>query len=196
MSARFHTLTLSQILRDVRLVVPPDGDEATEQLMRDREHAAYEHGRIEGERELSEQLVQQRRELVELQDGVLAALRQTVPQIIRDTENAVTALALEVAQKLVAGLPISAEMVQASVREALAQVEESAEYHIYIHPADLELLERVNSNLLASQTAAKRMHFHRATEVSRGGCLVKTHFGIIDGQRETKLELLKQSLLP
>jgi flagellar assembly protein FliH len=195
MSARFHTLTLSQVLRDVRLVVPPDGDEATEQLMRDREQAAYEHGRIDGEQALSEQLVQQRRELVDLQNGVLAALRQSVPQIVRETEHAVTALALEVARKLVAGMPISAEMVQGTIQEALAQVEESAEYHIYVHPDDLDLLERANCNLLTQQAAAERMHFHRAAEVSRGGCLVKTHFGIIDGQRETKMELLKKSLL-
>jgi flagellar biosynthesis/type III secretory pathway protein FliH len=33
-----------------------------------------------------------------------------------------------------------------------------------------------------------------STEVSRGGCVVQTRFGVIDARRETKLELLQESL--
>ena len=58
-----------------------------------------------------------------------------------------------------------------------------------------ELLQQVNSNLLASNVSHARMHFHRAPEVTRGGCLVKTRFGVIDARRETKIELLQKSLL-
>jgi flagellar assembly protein FliH len=188
MSARCLSITLPHLVREVR-VAPPTRPED------DREQAAYERGRMDGEKALNLKLVQQRNELLELQQGVLKSLQLALPQVVRDCEQALTALALEVAQKLVSGLPISADMIAAAVQEALGEVEEATDYHIYLHPEDLELLQQVNSNLLASNVNNARMHFHRAPEVSRGGCLVKTRFGVIDGQRETKLELLQKSLL-
>ena len=57
-------------------------------------------------------------------------------------------LALAVSQKLVAGLPISAEMVEAAVRDALAQVEGAARFTVRLHQADLELLQKAGSPLL------------------------------------------------
>ncbi len=182
-------------LRAVRLAAPPTPAELTEQALARREQAAYERGLQEGEQALSEQLMQQRGELVELQNGVLQSLRDTVPQVIRETEQTVTALALEVAQKLVAGLPIDAEVVVAAVREAMAQVEENTEFNIYLHPDDLELLRRANADLLEPRPGTQPIYFHPATEVTRGGCLVRTRFGVIDGQRETKMEMLKKSLV-
>lgn len=188
MSARCVTICLPHLVREVHVAPPPPPED-------DREQAAYERGRLDGEKELNERLVGQRNELLELQQGVLKSLQQAVPQVMRDCEQALTALALEVAQKLVSGLPISAEMVEATVQEALGEVEETTDYHIHLHPQDLELLQQVNSNLLASHVSNARMHFHRAPEVTRGGCLVKTRFGVIDARRETKLELLQKSLL-
>jgi flagellar biosynthesis/type III secretory pathway protein FliH len=198
MSARQHTLTLPQPLREVRLAAPaapPAPGTFSEEQLRAAEQAAYERGRRDGEQALSGQLLQQRAELVELQNGVLAALRAAVPQVVRDTEQAVTELALAVAQKLVAGLPVSAESVAAAVREALAQVEETTDFHIYVHPADLELLQRANSDLLTPTPGAAHLYFHASPEVSRGGALVKTRFGVIDARRETKTGMLRKSLL-
>jgi len=59
----------------------------------DREQAAYERGRLDGEKALNERLMQQRNELLELQQGVLKSLQQAVPQVMRDCEQALTALA-------------------------------------------------------------------------------------------------------
>ena len=82
--------------------------------------ASFDRGLVEGERNLSAQLVQQRSEVMELQTGVLAALRDAVPQVTRDCERALVTLAIEAAQRLVGGMPISQEMVEASVKEACA----------------------------------------------------------------------------
>ena len=41
----------------------------------------------------------------------------------------------------------------------------------------------------------EHIHLHPAPEVSRGGCLVRTRFGIIDAQRETKVELIKKVMM-
>ena len=157
--------------------------------------ASFERGRLEGERRLGEQLVQQRAELMDLQTGVLAALRNAVPQVARDAERALTALALEAAQKLVAGLPISAEMIEAAVREACAAVEDTTDLAVLVHPEDLVLLERANAPILLPQGGRERIRFQASLQVTRGGCLVQTHFGVLDARRETKLELIQKAVL-
>lgn len=157
---------------------------------------AREEGRLEGERQLGEQLIQQRTEMQQLLDGVVVPLRQAVGQVMRDAEHAVTSLALDIAQKLVADLPITSDMVVGVVKDALMQVEESAEFHVRLSAADLELLQRSGSQLASGRFNGSTVHFHAAPDVSRGGCIVQTRFGIIDARRETKLELLRHSLLP
>jgi flagellar biosynthesis/type III secretory pathway protein FliH len=57
-------------------------------------------------------------------------------------------------------------------------------------------LKRVNSPLLLSGNGQEQVHFDCSPEVTRGGCLVQTRFGIIDARRETKIELLKQAMQP
>jgi flagellar assembly protein FliH len=188
-------LVLAQPLRDARLTAFRSAQAEAQQQQRDRELASYERGRRDGEQALSEQLVRQRAELLELQNGVLDSLQQSIPQLIRTTERELVALALELAQKLVAGLPVSPQLVEATVREALQQVEDSTNFTIQIHPQDLELLQRANSPLLLPNGGMERVSFQGTETISRGGCLVHTRFGTIDGRRETKVELLKKAVL-
>jgi flagellar assembly protein FliH len=156
--------------------------------------ASYERGRLDGERALSEQLVQQRAEVMALQTGLLASLREAVPHVARAAERTLVALALEAAQKLVSGTPISAEMIESAVKEAIAQVEDTAEFTVQLHADDLALLERTHSPLLLPQGGRERIRFQPSAHVTRGGCVVQTRFGVIDNRRETKVEMLRHAL--
>jgi flagellar assembly protein FliH len=202
-----QTLQLHYPLRAV--LSPDDAAErrALEQRSREREEAAYERGRREAElsyqrqlekqeARLEQQLEQQQARFQQIETGLLQALRQAVPHVIHVTENSLVALTMEVARRLIAGLPVSAEMVEAVVREALSQAEQSGEVTIHLHPEDFKLLEEARSPLLAPASSGPSLRFQTSNEVARGGCLVQTRFGVIDACRETKLELLKKSLLP
>ena len=81
------------------------------------------------------------------------------------------------------------------MRDALAQVEGTAQFTVRLHPADLELLQKAGSPLLATATGPDEFRFLGSPEVTRGGCLVQTRFGTVDARRETKFDLLKRSLL-
>jgi flagellar assembly protein FliH len=132
--------------------------------------------------------------MAELQRGVLDALRHTVPQVVKETETTLIRLALESAQKLVADIPISAEMVETVVRSALRQVEDTSEITVQLHPEDLALLRKIDSSLLNEISEASALRLVASSEVSRGGCLVQTRFGTIDARRETKMEALQRAL--
>ena len=182
---RFHAP-----LRDVRPLpgrrAEPGGAEA--------EQAAYERGRRDGERALSEQLLQQRTELVELHQGVVESLRNALPRVSQETEKALVELALEVAQKIVAGMPIPPRMVEAVVREAVGQTEANAEILVQLHPDDLALLRKVQSPILQGLPESGPLRFAPSSEVSRGGCIIHTRYGLLDARRETKIEQLRQAL--
>jgi flagellar assembly protein FliH len=187
------TLTLTQPLRDVRPLTPIPALEA-EHRQREAELAAYERGHRDAEKSLREQLLQQRSELLELHQGVVDSLRQAVAQVVTETEDALLDLALAAAQRLVAGLPITPEMIEVVVREALSHVEDNAEITIHLHSDDLALLRKHQSPLLNGSPDIGSLRFVGSTEISRGDCLVQTRFGLLDARRETKLEQLRQSL--
>lgn len=186
-----ETIRLPQPLKDAALTRCGD----REAFQAGDLHASYERGRLDGERALSEQLIRQRAEVMELQTGVLTSLRNAVPQVARDGERALVALALEAANKIVSGMPVSAEMIEAAVKEAIAQVTDSAGFTVQLHPEDLALLERTNAPLLLPQGGEERIRFQPSAQVTRGGCVVQTRFGVIDARRETKVELLQKALL-
>lgn len=184
----------------VRFAKPPRAAEVTahwsaelENRVQERERAATEKGRAEAQKLFSEQMIQQRQELMALQDGILGALKDSIPGVVRDCETHLAALALEVARKLVDEMPVSAEMVEAAISTAMRQVEESSHYTIFIHPADLQLLESKTSNLLGANDTRK-VTITASNEITRGGCIVETPFGRVDARRETKFELLKSAI--
>jgi flagellar assembly protein FliH len=179
-----HTIQLPHALRDVRGAASAETDMI--------ERAAYDRGRREGEDALREQLLAQRNEFLELQRGTIQSLRDAVSQVVRDSETAMIMLAIEAAQRLIGGLPVSAEMVEAVMREALSEVEDTAEITVLLQADDLALLQKHTSPVT---TGGPHMQFRASPDVTRGGCLVQTRFGVVDGRRETKVELLKKTLL-
>jgi flagellar assembly protein FliH len=189
----YKAITLTTPLRDVCLVSPSNRVE-TEQRQIEAEQSAYERGRRDAEKALSEQLLQQRGELLELQQGVLTSLRNILPQLVQESEKALIDLALEVAQKIVAGIPISTEMIEGAVREAVSQIEHNTDVTVQLHPDDVALLRKHNSTIFDGLPGADTLRFTGSADVSRGGCIIHTRFGLLDARRETKIEQLRKSL--
>ncbi|MGC8887695.1 MAG: FliH/SctL family protein [Verrucomicrobiia bacterium] len=184
-------IELEEPVRDVYLLNPES--EKLLQFQVEREREIYMRGRVEGERALSEQLIQQRMQMRELQNGVFESLNRAIPSIAAQCEKMLIELAVEVARKLVCDLPVDANMVAASIREALKQVGDTTEFTIYLNPSDLELLKQMNC--APDITERKGIKLVASTDVSKGGCIVNTRFGTIDNRRETKLRIIKDSII-
>jgi len=187
------TITFEQPLHDVRLLAgAPTQD--WQQFLQEREQAAFENGRRAGETALNAQLLQQRNQTIEIQRGILTSLQNALPKVAHEAESALIDLALEAAKKIVAGMPIDVAMVEHTVQEALRQAEDTAEIVIQLHPDDLALLREHQSPILNGSPETGPLRFAQSAEISRGGCLIQTRFGLIDARRETKIEQLRQSL--
>lgn len=180
------------VVRGVRLV-PPQAPPDPTAVIREREKVAYAQGVADGERRLGEQLLRQRNELHELHRGILNSMRESVVQVCREAEETLIEFAFEVARKVVGDLPIDRAAIEASIRSALAEAEEATEFFIHLHPEDLALLQRHTSEALSEVAGSRPMHFIAAPEVTRGGCLVRTKFGLVDARRETRLARVREA---
>ena len=191
-SAESHRIPFTEALREVRVVQLSLAE--LEKGWRRREEEAFARGVDAGERSLREQLVQQRADLQHLQNGLLQQLSASLPQVVRECEQTLISIALETARKVVNGIEISPQMVEAAVRDALASLEQTGRVRVLLHPEDLALLESVNSPLKHEEIGGERIRFEASPEVGRGGCLVHTDFGAVDARREVKFELLRQAI--
>ena len=188
-----ETIVFPEPLREVRRLAEAPA-ESWDELLRTREEAAYQRGRRDAENSLRDELARRQTELEQTQRGLLESLSRAVPQVIQQTENALIELALEAARRVVAGLPISRELVESVVREALREAEGSSEVTVQLHPDDLELLRAGDSKLVKGSPEIGQLRFIASSDVTRGGCIVQTRLGLIDARREVKLEQLAKTV--
>lgn len=188
-----HQLKLSVPIREARLS-STGPDSPAEIAIQAREARAREEGRQAAEKELREQLIEQRAQLAEVQQGVFKGLRDAVTQVVQQSEALLVDLALELATKLVSSMPISAELVAANVKEALAEVEDAAEVTVQLHPEDAALVEQLGWDPSHNGQGLRCVRIVKDSRIERGGCVAQTSFGIVDNQRSTKARQLQQAL--
>ncbi len=92
MSSNVRRVAFAEALKEVRIVRLSLSE--LEKGWRRREEEAFERGRDAGERGLRAQLVQQRADLQHLQNGLLQHLSNAIPQVIRECEQTLIAVAL------------------------------------------------------------------------------------------------------
>lgn len=198
-------------MRDVRLVEDHGNGngqgQAETPLKQDaqlieREQVGYERGRQEAALEYEVRIKNLRVELDNSRcNGVtnlLANLEQAVQvQIsrrLKDLEGELIEFSTEAAIRLVSGVPITTDLVEAAIRDAVSNAEQNTEVSVYVNPEDMKMLKTGESDLLSQSPHERKMKFVIDPKITRGGCVVDTDCGLIDGQRETRIELLKQTL--
>lgn len=194
MAQSSHVVVLPAPLRGARRVAL--GIEEVLELVHQREKAAFEQGRDTGERALAHQLVQLRTDIGAVRNQILARLQETVPQTALACEDLLVELCGEFATRLVGSLPVSRELIAGAVSDALSRVRETSEVTVAVHPEDLQLLESVCPTGDAALPLPPRTRLEADPTVSRGGCVVRTAFGILDGRREVRAAVLKEALKP
>ena len=166
------------------------------------EQAAYARGKQEAESNLQQQLdlmkseyaTKKDKELADFCENIRSDLGNQVPKILESLEKHVINLAADIATKIVADLPIDKTLVESVVKDALAKAEKDAEIVVLLHPEDLKLLTQGDSEFLKDSHGGDKVLFKPSSDVTRGGCLLDTHYGLVDARRETKAKLLKKAV--
>ncbi|MBL67957.1 MAG: hypothetical protein CMO66_07515 [Verrucomicrobiales bacterium] len=200
-----NSIATAEPLRDVRLAdapAPAEPGRVPEELLREHEEAGYNRGREEAAAEYETRLQALRAEMdTASRNGVtnlLANLEETVQaqltRRLQDLEGELIEFSTEAAIRLVNSVPITTEIIEASIREAVANAEQNTEVVVFVNPEDIKMLRADESEILEQSPHERRMQFVVDPKISQGGCVVETNCGLIDGQRETRIELLKQTV--
>ena len=166
------------------------------------EQTAYARGKQEAESNLQQQLdlmkseyaTKKDKELADFCENIRSDLGNQVPKILESLEKHVINLAADIATKIVADLPIDKTLVESVVKDALTKAEKDAEIVVLLHPEDLKLLTQGDSEFLKDSHGGNKVLFKPSSDVTRGGCLLDTHYGLVDARRETKAKLLKKAV--
>ncbi len=186
-------ISLKVPLLDVRL---RDGTESlvSESKVRHLLEEQYRKGFEAGQKTLGEQLVEQRKQLLDLQNGLLRSMERALPGIAAECEKSLVLLALESARRVVHDTPVNATLVEQTVLTALSELKETAEYEVLLHPEDLSMLQEVQSGILPPPEN-KRVRFTSDPRIARADCVINTRHGSIAATREHMFEKMETAVL-
>jgi len=129
----------------------------------------------------------------ELQLGVFQRLTSAHEELTAQVRAALPQLAVEIGQRLLAGLVPPPELVERLCREALDQLyPERNGLELVVGPRDAAVLERL--------VPSWRGHFNDLKitvddTLDPGDCLVRSRFGVTDARASSKIAALRQELV-
>ena len=128
----------------------------------------------------------------EIVETVIKAQRK-YDNAIRDAEQDLVTLAIQIADKIVGdAITFDPAIVADLVAQKLVTLQSTPIATVTTHPDDLPLLEKHREAL--QNLAGARIQFASNENIKRGGCVIDTELGRIDGRIETQLENIKKSM--
>jgi flagellar biosynthesis/type III secretory pathway protein FliH len=122
-------------------------------------------------------------------------LRELQRQAAEMVERDAIVLAMEIAEKVVAGaIDVQPERVLDVVRGALRAIVERERIVIQVNPEDLAILREGLDELAGSLGGIEHVEVQEERRVKRGGAVVRTSVGEIDANISTKLERAREAV--
>ena len=170
------------------------GHFCTEAELSARDEAAYHRG-IDAARALADQqMVEFRADMEQLGDGVFKKLSTIEPSLVAQLRDALPALALDIARRLLAGYEPPPEVVSRLCEEALAELfPERENLELSVGARDAALLEKIQPDWLARYPG---LRIRTEATLKPGDCQVRSRFGLTDARLQTKLTALERNLAP
>lgn len=173
-------------------VLPGAGRAFTEAEVAAKLEVAYHKG-VDATRSMVDQkLVEMRVDMEQLSDGVLGKLATVEAAMLAQLREALPALAIDIARRLLAGYEPPAEIVDKLCHEALQQLFPEREgLELSLCPRDAALLAQVSPGWLERYPGLK---IKQDANLAPGDCQVRSRFGLTDARQKTKLEVLAHGL--
>lgn len=127
----------------------------------------------------------------------LARARLQVGRMMAAAEPELVQLALKIADKILGReLERTPELVLEIAANAIQATRAAKALILRVHPDDGKLLRAKKPNLLELIGRSVDVAIKDDVDVARGGCMVQTEFGVIDGQIRTQFNMLENVFLP
>ncbi len=125
-----------------------------------------------------------------------AALGDERTRVADEVERHAVDLAVRIAEKtLAASLEVRPELVVDVVRGSLRRLLERDRVVVLVNPEDLDVLREAAAELKGSLGGIGELDVQAERRVARGGAIVRTATGEVDGRLETQLDRARTTLL-
>ena len=173
-------------------VLPGQGRTFTEAEVAAKVQEAYRQGVDAARAAADQQMVEFRADMEQLSDGVLRRLSELEPQLVTQLRDALPALAVDLAHRLLAGYEPPADALERLCTDALEQLFPEREgLELSLCPRDVELLHSLNPDWLQRYPG---LRIRSDAALKPGDCIVRSRFGLTDARQSTKLAALEHSL--
>ena len=154
---------------------------------------AYQEGSDSAREFANQQLVEFRADVQGLQEGLFQKLTGADTDLQTQLREALPALAVELARRLLAGYEPTAEQVMKLCEETLSQLYPARDnLELFLSPRDAALLEQLSADW---KTRHPGLRVSVDAALGSGDCQVRSRVGLTDARRQTKLETLTRELL-
>lgn len=117
-------------------------------------------------------------------------------RLFKSVDMDLTRLALAVAKNVVGSVTESQEdLVLASVRECLGYMQDVTRLTICVNPDDLAIVRAHRTQWQSAYERIESMVIEADETIERGGCVIETPSGDIDGQISSRLDKLRSAIL-
>ena len=179
--------TDSQIPVDVVIERTEDHWESIENHFANERMQDSSRIRKEAENDIRKLLEEEHQERARKVHALIKSFEEAIPSAFKEMEQALPHMACTLTKKMIAEVPIDTDRMQAVISQAMKELDTGSEISISIHPADLDLLKDESGEDPAQRfTHSGKLKFEMDTNITRGGCYIRTPFGDFDATMETK----------
>jgi len=188
----------SRPLRKVKLIATqaPTAPQPPATFSSDELEAAkqqqYQRGCNDTSALMEQHLIEQREEILHLQEKTFANLVSRSQELVDQLRNALPQLTLEATRRVLANVEIDNDLVVRLVDELLAEICEGRQpIEVSLSARDLQLIE---GNDQQFREKYPELEFRLDAELQSGDCIVRSRHGAIDGRISTKLKSVERAL--
>jgi flagellar biosynthesis/type III secretory pathway protein FliH len=164
----------------------------TAQDLENSRRDGYQRGFEDASAMIESQLVEQREEVLHLQQKTLQAFTDHHDTLTRQMRASLPELTIEIVRRVLCGMKPEAETVMAIVGEVMASLAPGPEtVEVCLAARDLKLLESYQAGL---RERYPQIEFRVDPDLQTGDCIVTSRFGALDGRLTTKLRSVERML--
>ena len=180
------------------------GADLAEQARRQGHQEGHQQGLADGRKDGREQaLAEAREEFKQKQQSLISALTELVNELnlrkrrlLSQAHKGLVSLAVSISRKVIKSVAeASPAVAEENVREAVKLTGSASDVVVRVHPEERESLELVAGQIIEQFGQSKHVRLVADESVDRGGCVVQTEAGQVDGRIETQVSRIAEELL-
>ena len=186
-----------RILNEAREAAGVEAEAIRRQAAEEGRQAGVEEGRKTVVEETKEQFAAEAKGVMQTAAALAEELNARINSMVNEAESAVVSLALKIAKKVIK-IELekhSGSIAGENVRRALELASSGTKLVCAVNPADAEFLTRFMSDLKESLTLGGVAEIVPDESVSRGGAVVYTEKGLVDGDIDKQLDEIERQLI-